>query len=136
MIFKVNKKEYKTVPFDFNLVCEMEDMGVSVNEMGKKRFSVVRAYFALCAGISNVEAGKELEAHAIAGGNFEEIYKALNEEMDKSDFFHAISKKAETETAANQEEEKQNIKMQGNCSRKNGFQKQIQSEYHGMNFGR
>lgn len=104
--FTVNKKEYKAKPFDFNLVCDLEDMGISMREMNKKQMVTMRAYFALCAGISNEQAGKEMEAHIIAGGNFEEISTALNEEMDKSDFFRALIKTAEEEDTENQTKEK------------------------------
>ena len=104
--FKVNGKEYKSKPFDFNLVCDLEDMGITMAEMGRKRFSVTRAYFALCAGLSNEAAGKELEAHAIAGGTFEEINIALNDEMEKSDLFRTLIQTAEEEVAAVQSEEK------------------------------
>lgn len=104
--FTVNKKEYKAKSFDFNLVCDLEDMGISMREMNKKQMATMRAYFALCSGISNEQAGKEMEAHVIAGGNFEEISTALNEEMDKSDFFRALTKTAEEEVTENQTEKK------------------------------
>ena len=104
--FTVNNKEYKAKPFDFNLVCDLEDMGISMREINKKQMATMRAYFALCAGIRNEQAGKEMEAHVIAGGNFEEISAALNEEMDKSDFFRALFKTAEEESTENQKEEK------------------------------
>lgn len=104
--FTVNKKGYKAKPFDFNLVCDLEDMGISMREMNKKQMATMRAYFALCAGMSNEQAGKEMEAHVIAGGNFEEISTVLNEEMDKSDFFRALIKTEEEEVAENQTKEK------------------------------
>lgn len=90
--FKINEKEYNAKTFDFNLVCDFEDMGVSMQEIGKKRMSVTRAYLALCGGMSNEEAGKEIEQHIIAGGNLENISQALSEEMEKSDFFRSLSK--------------------------------------------
>lgn len=105
--FKVNGKEYKARPFDFNLVCEMEDMGVALAEMGRKQFATTRAYFALCAGMNVVQAGKEMEAHAIAGGTFTAITDALSEEMEKSDFFRTLTKAAEEEVAENPDEAEQ-----------------------------
>lgn len=105
--FKINGKEYNAKPFDFNLVCDLEDRGVPMKEMGKKQFSVTRAYFALCAGMNNAQAGKELEAHVTAGGTFEELNTALSNEMEKSDFFRSLTKAAETEIGENQSEEEQ-----------------------------
>lgn len=101
----VNGKEYKAKPFDFNLICDLEDMGISLEEMGNKKMSMVRAYFALCAGKGNEFAGKELNAHFVNGGKFEDIISAMNEEMEISDFFQAFNKTAETENTENQTEE-------------------------------
>lgn len=97
--FTVNGTEYKAKPFDFNLVCDLEDMGISLEEMGNKKMSMVRAYFAICAGKGNEFAGKELNAHFVWGGKFEDIVEAMNKEMENSDFFQALSKTAEAESA-------------------------------------
>lgn len=102
--FTVNGTEYKAKPFDFNLVCDLEDMGISLEEMGNKKMSMVRAYFALCAGKGNEFAGKELNAHFVGGGKFEGVIEAMNKEMENSDFFQALNKTAETETATNKTE--------------------------------
>lgn len=100
--FTVNGTEYKAKPFDFNLVCDLEDMGVSLEEMGKKKMSMVRAYFGLCAGKGSEFAGKELNAHFVSGGKFEDIIEAMNKEMEISDFFQALIKGAETEAATDE----------------------------------
>lgn len=103
--FTVNGTEYKAKPFDFNLVCDLEDMGISLEEMGKKKMSAVRAYFAICAGKGNEFAGKELNDHFVSGGKFDDIITAMNKEMENSDFFQALNKTAETEDSENQTEE-------------------------------
>lgn len=103
--FTVNGTEYKAKPFDFNLVCDLEDMGVSLEEMGKKKMSMVRAYFAICAGKGSEFAGEELNAHFVSGGKFEDVVEAMNKEMEISDFFQALSKTTETETEAGKESE-------------------------------
>lgn len=102
-IFTVNGKEYKAKAFDFNLVCELEDMGISLQEAGNKPMSMVRAYFGLCAGKDKEYAGKEMEAHIISGGSFEDIMNAMSDEMEKSDFFRNLNKTAEPEVAENTE---------------------------------
>ena len=108
--FTVNGTEYKAKTFDFNLVCDLEDMGISLEEMGNKRMSMVRAYFAICAGKGNEFAGKELNAHFVGGGKFDGVIEAMNKEMEISDFFQTLIKGAETEattskTAENAETE-------------------------------
>lgn len=102
--FTVNGTEYKAKPFDFNLVCDLEDMGISLEEAGKKPMSMVRAYFGLCVGKGKEYAGKELEAHIIGGGKLDDIMTAMSNEMEKSDFFRNLGKTTETETAENKTE--------------------------------
>lgn len=102
-VFTVNEKEYRAKAFDFNLICDLEDMGVSLQEAGNKPMSMVRAYFGLCAGRGKEYAGKEMEAHIIGGGGFEDIMNAMSEEMEKSDFFRNLNKRAEQEIAENAE---------------------------------
>lgn len=101
--FTVNGKEYKAKAFDFNLVCDLEDIGISLEETGKKPMSLVRAYFGLCAGKGKEYAGKELESHIISGGTFEDIMNAMSDEMEKSDFFRNLNKTAESEAAKSAE---------------------------------
>lgn len=94
--FTVNGKEYKAKPFDFNLVCDLEDMGISLEQASNKPMSMARAYFGLCAGRDKEFAGKEMEAHIIGGGTFDDIVTAMSDEMEKSGFFRNLNKAAET----------------------------------------
>lgn len=103
--FKVNGIEYKAKPFDFNLVCDLEDMGISLEDMGRKKLSAIRSYFALCAEKENEFAGKELNAHFVGGGNIDGIAEAMKKEMEISDFFQALARGAETDSAENKEAE-------------------------------
>lgn len=104
--FKVNEKEYTARVFDFNLMCDMEDMGVPLQQAGEKNFKFIRSYFSLCAGISEEEAGKEIEAHVISGGDLDDISNAMSEEMDKSDFFRALMERKNGENPENEAETK------------------------------
>lgn len=101
--FAVNKKTYNAKPFDFNMVCDLEDMGIQLSEAGTKQIKLIRAYFALCAGITQEEAGKEIEAHVIATGKMvTELSEAMNKELENSDFFQALNKTAEKEAQTNE----------------------------------
>lgn len=100
--FTINGKEYKAKAFDFNLICDLEDMGISLEQAGNKPMSMVRAYFGLCAEKGKEFAGKEMEAHIISGGTFDEIMTAMSDEMEKSDFFRSLKKTAETEDTEKQ----------------------------------
>lgn len=94
-IFKVNGKEYTAKAFDYNLICDLEDMGIALQEAANKPMSMVRAYFSLCSGRGKEYAGKEIEAHIIKGGKLDDVMNAMSEEMDKSDFFLALNQKEE-----------------------------------------
>lgn len=99
--FTVNGKEYKAKAFNFNLVCDLEEMGVALQDVQSKPMSMVRAYFILCSGKDKEFAGKEIESHIINGGTFEEIINAITAELEKSDFFRNLSKRTETEVTEN-----------------------------------
>ena len=86
-------------------MCDLEDMGVSVTDASGKDMSLIRGYFGLCAGLSKEKAGKEIQIHIINGGSLDEITEVIKYEMDNSDFFRNLNKKAETETTENQVEE-------------------------------
>lgn len=93
--FTVNEKEYKAKPFNFNMICDFEDLGLSMNALATKPTVAVRAYIAICGNISLEEAGVQISEHVIKGGNLNSVTEALNAEMEKSDFFLALSKAAE-----------------------------------------
>ena len=65
---------------------------------------MVRAYLSICLNTSLEVAGKEMEEHIVSGGNFEEIMKVITEEMNDSDFFQNLNKRAEEEIGEKQEE--------------------------------
>lgn len=96
--FVINGKRYTAKPFDFNTVCDLEDNGVSLAEMSKKPMSMARAYFALCFNGSKEAAGKEIQEHVKAGGDFNDLYKVMGDEMNESDFFQALNKAQNEET--------------------------------------
>ena len=95
--FTINGKKYEAVPFTFNAVCDLEDMGFSIEDMDRKAVSMIRAYFALCVG--DVEtAGNELEAHIVNGGDLSELSEAIGKEINNSGFFKAMVAQNQEET--------------------------------------
>ena len=104
--FEVNGKQYEGKEFDFNLMCDLEDMGVSLDDMQKKNLSLIRGYFGLCAGIDAEKAGAELQAHLVSGKKFDSLTDVMSDEMEKSDFFRALQKTPETEDTAVEKAEK------------------------------
>lgn len=92
--FTINGKEYKTVPFNFNVICDLEDLGVPIEKAGDKTISMLRAYFALCGKMSIEEAGIEISKHLQNGGDLDGLSDGVSAELDESDFFQALSERA------------------------------------------
>lgn len=88
--FTVNNKKYVAKDFTYNTVCDLEDMGVALSDFKAKPMSVIRAYLAVCADKDMEFAGNEIQAHIIAGGNFEDMMQIMADKMDESDFFRAL----------------------------------------------
>ena len=103
---KINGNEYKALEFDFDLICNIEDMGVSIEEAGEKPMKMVRAYIGLCMNVSKETASKEIQEHVVNGGDFTEIISIMYEMMGKSDFFLALNKKSEEKNPTDETTEK------------------------------
>jgi hypothetical protein len=97
-LFTINGKQYKAIPFDFNLACDLSEIGISMDLMVSQPMVAVRGYFACVLGGNKELAGKELGEHVIGGGDFNDLMDVISEEMEKSDFFQALAKTNQTET--------------------------------------
>ena len=100
--FTINKVTYTASLFDFNMVCELEDRGISLEKAQERPLSMMRAYLAVSSGMSDDEAGNEIQKHLINGGEINDILDVIRKEMEESDFFQALSKGAEKETPKTQ----------------------------------
>ena len=96
-LFTINGRQYKAAAVDFNFVCDLEDMGISLAEFKSKPMAIARAYFALCANASKDVAGAELQSHMVNGGKLDELYEILAKQIEESDFFRALNTTEETE---------------------------------------
>ena len=99
----INNKRYEAKEFDFNMICDLQEMGINVLNMSSIRqnpIPIIRAYAALCMDADKDIAGAEVQAHVIAGGGFEEILEVITKMMEESDFFQALNKTAEKNTPA------------------------------------
>lgn len=88
---KINEKEYELRKIDFNAVCELEDLGMSIVDIKNKTFSSIRALVAFVERCDFDKAGKEVEAHLTSGGKVND-FTPLFEMVSKSDFFRNLSK--------------------------------------------
>ena len=100
----VNRRVYKPVEMTFNAICDMEDMGVTLEGLGTGRmFGALRAYLALCMGDTDTHrAGAEIEAHIMDGGDLNELTACMMEAFEESGFFRALQTTAEDTAAQDQ----------------------------------
>ena len=96
-VFTVNGKTYTAKEFDFNFLCDLENMGLSLDDIDKKPMSMVRAYLAFSANISNDAAGKEIEGHLEKGGKFNDVVETMAAQMQDSGFFRSLNKETAPE---------------------------------------
>lgn len=94
----INGREYTAKPFDFNMICDLEDLGVSIEDIERKPVSIVRAYAGICMGKSAKESGLEIQEHLLNGGSFDDIMKVISKEMEESDFFRNLGKNKKEKT--------------------------------------
>lgn len=108
--FLLNGNTYPIKDIGVNMLCDFEEMDISMADMQKKSMSFIRAYLSSCTGMDVTKTGRELELHLMNGGNLDGIMDAIKTAMEESDFFRAISKGAEKETPTDEEEPKQTRK--------------------------
>ena len=102
----INGKTYSRAEMDYNMLCDLEDMGISISEIKGKSMSFIRAYIAKCMGEDAETAGKELNQHFINGGSIEGIMDVIKEVIDESGFFQALGKAKEEANTTDKSEKK------------------------------
>jgi len=99
-LFTVNGKSYKAKEFNFNFLCDLEKKDLSLEDIEKRPMSLIRAYLAFSADMSEEKAGEEIEAHLINGGKFNDVVDIMSEQMQDSGFFRSLNKGEEKEDIA------------------------------------
>lgn len=97
----INGKTYVAKEFDFNMICDMQEMGIDIAQAKKVPMAMVRAYIAICMGVDKDEAGVEIESHVLNGGNLDKSTEALLNKFENSDFFRKMSERATENLAEN-----------------------------------
>lgn len=119
--FTVNGVTYTAKPIDFDMVCELEDMGVSFERIDKMPMSLIRAYFAICANTDKEQAAALLQNHIVKGGQLNDIIEAMSKEMVESDFFRAFqSGEDKNATESKRKTKESNEELQDTTPLENG----------------
>lgn len=100
---KINGTEYTMPELNFNTMCKLEDMGVSLTEMDQKVLTTVRGFLALAMGDDMEKAGMEIEQHLASGGSLDPLMESINKAVNESGFFRALSQSQEKGNAASTE---------------------------------
>lgn len=82
---------YNAIDFTINTVCDLEDLGINIENIDNVPFKTIRAYVSLCLGKSVKEAGELINKHVAEGGKLEDVYLSFQKAIEESDFFRAIS---------------------------------------------
>ena len=106
MKFTINGKEYEGAKYNYNTSCAFEEYGVAVSDIVLTPMNVLRAYLSISSGMDIYEAGNEIEAHLIAGGDIQDIQKALGHEMSESGFFQTLLNKVKEDEESPETQEK------------------------------
>lgn len=99
----INGKTYAMPELDFNAMCMLEEMGLSLTDMDKKVLTTVRGFLALAMGGDYKEAGKELETHMADGGSLDQLLQEINQAVEESGFFRSLAKRKAAENGTGQE---------------------------------
>ena len=94
--FTVNGVTYTAKDFNFNTICDLEDLGVSLEDIANKPMGIIRAYLTICSGRDLAYAGEQIEQHIIHNGSFEEMMQVIADKMEESDFFRALQNRTES----------------------------------------
>lgn len=86
-MFNLNGKSYPAREIDFNMICDLEENGLSLEQIEEKPMSMIRYYIAFCMKASKEIAGREIEGHLVNGGDLSDIAEVMNGAMEDSGFF-------------------------------------------------
>ncbi len=86
----INSKEYEIPNFDFDSVCELEELGLDFNST-KQSFGFIRALVAYTMQCGVEEASQAIQEH-IKTGSFAD-FNVLTKALTESDFFQNLTKK-------------------------------------------
>lgn len=90
----VNGRTVKAKELDYNFMAELGMRGIAIEDMDKKMTAVLRLYVAFCFDVDDEESGNMITQHIINGGDFTDITDVFSMKAENSDFFQALTKKA------------------------------------------
>lgn len=105
----INGKEYVIPEIDFNMICDLEDRGVSILQIEEKPISSLRAFLSVVGDIPVEQAGQEIQEHIIKGGEIEPVITEILESFIDSGFFRQLLSPEDREMIEKETENIENI---------------------------
>ena len=100
----INSKDYKIDKvIDFNAICELEELGLSLSDLKKTKMTSIRALLAYVGGMDTDTAGAEIMEHLKKGGSLDD-FTPLIDSFVECDFFQATRQPSEKEETPTSEE--------------------------------
>lgn len=103
--FTLNGKQYQFAEVDYNMLCDFEEQGVSLDDMRARYMTFIRAYLAECTHLTPDEVGNEINEAVIKHEDFDKLLGDVMEAIEGSAFFQAITGSTETATPEGTEAE-------------------------------
>lgn len=101
----VNGKTYPAVEVTFNVLCDMDEMGVSIEDLDPRHIiRFLRAYVAVCMKTTAEEAGVAIGEHVMNGGAIEDLVASMTEAFEEGGFFRTQQTGEEATPPTNSEE--------------------------------
>ena len=94
----INDKEDEIPDFSFNTICDLGEIGVSLESLNTNPMGLLRGVLAVVIGNKQL-AGEEIEKHVLAGGNLAPFSEIVAKKIEESGFFqHLIGQTPEKPT--------------------------------------
>lgn len=105
--FRLANEDITVRPITYEALCVFEQYGVSLlsGTIDDKNFSMLRAYVAYCANVPTRVASDMIERHVMGGGDIQELFKVLIDEVNGSSFFQALVQRTEATQTVDQEQQ-------------------------------
>lgn len=111
-IFKLNGKDVVAKDIDFDTFCSFEEHGLGLGDIMTKNFSTLRAYIAICLGVSDDVASTEFNNHVVNGGSYTEIRDILDKKASESAFLAKLLEELERDIQKQKEQTEKKVQPQ------------------------
>lgn len=91
--FEMNGKIISPKPITFNTICELEERGFDISDLGSHTMSFIRVFVSIWGNMELNKAGDEIEQYLVDGGDISVITDAITEAVNESGFFNHKGKK-------------------------------------------